>query len=76
MTTAEENFYLLEKFDADRQFLLLAMLSNPLLLARADACVREWLVTMPASAHAVPPAGRPSGRKRPEEAEPTFGEKR
>ncbi len=41
MTTAEENFYLLEKIDADRQFLLLAMQSNPALLARAEARIRE-----------------------------------
>jgi len=47
MTTAEENFYLLEKIDADRQFLLLAMQSNPVLLARAEARVREWFVAVP-----------------------------
>lgn len=52
MTTEEENFYLLEKIDADRQFLLLAMQSNPVLLARAEEHVREWFV-------AVPPAPTP-----------------
>ena len=56
MTTAEENFYLLEKIDADRQFLLLAMQSNPALFARAEARVREWLV-------AVPPAPTPGDKR-------------
>lgn len=46
MTTAEENFYLLEKIDADRRFLLLAMQSNPVLLARAEARVREWFAAV------------------------------
>lgn len=47
MTIAEENFHLLERIDADRQFLLLAMQSNPLLLARAEARVREWFAAVP-----------------------------
>ena len=47
MTIAEENFLLLERIDADRQFLLLAMQSNPLLLARAEARVREWFAAIP-----------------------------
>ncbi len=68
MTTAEENFYLLERIDADRQFLLLAMQSNPALLARADTHIQALILG------AVPPAGRPSGRKRPAEAAPTLGE--
>lgn len=50
MTTAEENKLLLERIDADRRFLLLAMQSNPALLALAEARVREWLLA------AVPPA--------------------
>ncbi len=50
MTTAEENLRLLERIDADRQFLLLAMQSNPELLARVEEHVREWVQT------AVPPA--------------------
>lgn len=48
-TTAEENFYLLEKIDTDRQFLLLAMQSNPVLFARADARVREWFAAVTAA---------------------------
>lgn len=44
MTTAEENKLLLERIDADRQFLLLAMQSNPALLARAEDHVRAWLL--------------------------------
>jgi len=35
-----------------------------------DYC-RDWYA-VPASGHFIPPAGRPSGRKRPEEAAPTF----
>lgn len=50
MTAAEENLRLLERIDADRQFLLLAMQSNPALLARAEEHVREWLLA------AIPPA--------------------
>lgn len=47
MTAAEENLCLLERIDADRQFLLLAMQSNPALLARAEMRVREWLAAVP-----------------------------
>lgn len=50
MTAAEENFHLLEKIDADRQFLLLALQSNPALLARADARTQALILA------AVPPA--------------------
>jgi len=50
MTTAEENLRLLERIDADRQFLLLAMQSNPVLLVRAEEHVREWLSVVPPAA--------------------------
>jgi hypothetical protein len=51
VTAAEENLRLLERMDADRQFLLLAMQSNPALLARAEEPVRERLLA------AIPSAG-------------------
>lgn len=47
MTAAEENLHLLERIDADRQFLLLAMQSNPALLACAEEHVRECLTAVP-----------------------------
>lgn len=50
MTTAEENKLLLERIDADRRFLLLAMRSNPVLLSRAEERVREWFAA-PAALH-------------------------
>ncbi|WP_297830056.1 hypothetical protein [Thermomonas sp.] len=59
MTTAEENFLLLERIDADRQFLLLALQSNPALLARADARVREWFCAVPPGLTFPPGGGLP-----------------
>ncbi len=47
MMTAEQNLQLLQMIDADRQFLLLALQSNPLLLARAEPHVREWVTAVP-----------------------------
>lgn len=56
MTRAEENRLLLERIEADRWFMLMAMLSNPKLLACAEESIRAWLT-------AVPP-GRVSGSGR------------
>lgn len=55
MTAAEENLRLLERIDADRRFLLLAMQSNPVLSARAEEHVREWLTAVQ-PAPTLPPA--------------------
>lgn len=41
--TAEENYRLLQEMDANRRFLLLALRSNPALLAQAEPRVRLWL---------------------------------
>lgn len=59
MTVADENLRLLERIDADRQFLLLAMSSNPALQVRAEARVRAWFA-------AVPPAPTFADSKRPD----------
>jgi hypothetical protein len=44
---AEDNLLLLQRIDADRQFLLLALQSNPDLLARADERVQAWFQPVP-----------------------------
>lgn len=45
--TAEDNLLLLQRIDADRQFLLLAMQSNPALREGAEAWVRELFAAVP-----------------------------
>jgi hypothetical protein len=50
-----------------REFFIQMWLQNPALARQAGTRVQEMLLPL-----TVPPAGRPSGRKRPEEAAPTF----
>lgn len=50
--SAEENLRLLEVMDANRRFMIAALLSNPDLLARAEPRLREWLAS-PADKHAA-----------------------
>lgn len=45
--TAEQNYRLLQEIDANRRFLLLALQSNPKLLARAEERVRQALLAIP-----------------------------
>ena len=47
MMTAEQNYRLLQEIDANRRFLLLALQSNPKLLARAEERVRQALLAVP-----------------------------
>ncbi len=52
MMTAEQNYRLLQEIDANRRFLLLALQSNPKLLARAEERVRQALLAVSPAAPA------------------------
>lgn len=41
MTTAEQNFLLLQEIEANRRFLLMAYQQNPKLLENAEARIRQ-----------------------------------
>lgn len=49
MNSAERNYRLLQQIDTNRRFLLLARQTNPKLLARAEARVRQALLASPPS---------------------------
>ena len=58
MTAAEENYRLLQEIDANRQFLLLAMQSNPAMLEAIDEHIRQMFGPFSAvrSRDFIPPA--------------------
>ncbi len=55
MGSAEENQRLLEMMDANRRFMIAALLSNPDLLARSEPRLREWLRPSDAAETAATP---------------------
>lgn len=59
MLTAEQNYRLLQEIDANRKFLLLALRSNPKLLARAEERVRQALLAVPPAPPTFEDIGHP-----------------
>lgn len=62
MTAAEENFHLLQEIEANRQFFLLAYMSNPGLLATAEPelqAVLKCFMDAPAGSAKTPAEMKP-----------------
>jgi len=62
MTTAEQNYRLLQEIEESRRFLLMAYQQNPKLLERADARIRQ-MFDKPVLHDHLPPQSLPPGGK-------------
>lgn len=58
-----------------REFFIQMWRENPQMAAQAGGRIHALMspLAVPTAGHFIPPAGRPSGGKRPAEAAPTFG---